>query len=241
LKGITKKFGGLLAVNNVYLSVEEGHIKSIIGPNGAGKTTLFNMINGTELPDAGEIYFNGQNITGFIPSRLCKKGLVRSFQITNIFQGLCVFENIRLACQGQETKISLFGGKEHLTKHYAKTEEILKLIGLWDERETIAGYLSHADQRNLEIGIALASQPSLLLLDEPTAGMTSSESKNTIKLIERFKRKLTILLIEHDIDLVFQVSDEIAVLQYGALLAEGNPNEIRTNKKVQEAYLGEEI
>ena len=167
--------------------------------------------------------------------------MARSFQITNTFQGLTVFENVRLSCQGKTGRISLFGSVEHLKEQMEETGRILDLIGLSDKRDEPAGNFSHGDQRHLEIGIALASGPTFLLLDEPTAGMNLGESRATIELIKKFKGCLTILLIEHDIDLVFEVSDEIAVLHQGRLLAEGDPSEIKANKEVRRAYLGEEV
>jgi branched-chain amino acid transport system ATP-binding protein len=241
LKSVTKKFRGLVAVERFNLTVSKGQTKSLIGPNGAGKTTAFNMISGALLPTGGEILFNGRKINGLPPHKLCRLGMARSFQITNIFQGLTVFENVRVSCQGKTGKISLFGSVEHLREQIEETRQIIDLVGLSGKRDELAGNLSHGDQRHLEIGIALASRPTFLLLDEPTAGMNLGESRNTIELIKRFKGTLTILLIEHDIDLVFEVSDEIAVLHQGRLLAEGDPTEIRANAEVRKAYLGEEV
>jgi len=240
LISVTKKFRGLVAVERLNLTVSKGQTKSLIGPNGAGKTTAFNLISGALLPTGGEILFNGQKINGFPPHKLCRLGMARSFQITNIFQGLTVFENVRLSCQGKTGKISLFGSVEHLKGQMDETNRILDLTGLSGKGDELAGNLSHGDQRHLEIGIALASKPTFLLLDEPTAGMNLAESRNTIELIKKFKGTLTILLIEHDIDLVFEVSDEIAVLHQGRLLAEGDPSEIKANAEVRKAYLGEE-
>ncbi len=230
-----------MAVERLSLSVSKGQTKSVIGPNGAGKTTVFNMISGALLPTSGEILFDGHKINGFPPYKLCRLGMARSFQITNIFQGLTVFENVRLSRQGKTGKISLFGSVEHLEEQMVETRRIIDLIGLSDKRDELAGNLSHGDQRHLEIGIALASGPTFLLLDEPTAGMNLGESRATIELIKKFKGTLTILLIEHDIDLVFEVSDEIAVLHQGRLLVQGNPGEIKANKEVRKAYLGEEV
>lgn len=241
LKELTKNFGGFVAVKRVSLSLDKGQVRSIIGPNGAGKTTLFNLISGALIPDEGEIFFKGKKINGFLPSKLCRQGMARSFQITNIFQGLTVFENVRLAAQGQIKKLLLFGSTDRLTAQNEEAKRILDLIDLWDKRDKLAGNLSHGDQRHLEIGIALASRPSLLLLDEPTAGMISKESRATIELIKRFRETVTILLIEHDIDVVFEVSDQITVLHQGTILAEGNPDEIKSNIEVQNAYFGEEL
>jgi branched-chain amino acid transport system ATP-binding protein len=241
VRQLVKHFGGLVAVNRVSLSVDKGQVKSIIGPNGAGKTTLFNLISGALIPDKGEIFFKDQRINGTPPHKLCRQGLARSFQITNIFQNLSVFENVRLASQGRMRELGLFGSISRLTQQDEEANQILDLVNLWDNRDELAGNLSHGDQRHLEIGIALASRPLLLLLDEPTAGMTPKESQATIELIKRFRETVTILLIEHDIELVFEVSDQIIVLHQGSVLAEGDPDEIRSNKEVQEAYFGEEI
>lgn len=241
IKKLTKSFGGLLAVNKVSLGVKQGQVISVIGPNGAGKTTLFNLITGVLYPDEGDIFFKDYRITRMLPHKLYHLGIARSFQITNIFQGLTVFENIRLASQGKMRRFNLLGSVSHLTHSMNESEEILNLLGLWEERDELAGTLSHGDQRFLEIGIALASQPSLVLLDEPTAGMTPMETRASIDLIKRLREKVTIILIEHDIDLVFEVSDRIIVLHQGSLLAEGLPDEVKGNKAVQEAYLGAEV
>ncbi len=241
VRQVSKSFGGLKAVNRVTLGVEKGQVVSLIGPNGAGKTTIFNLITGVFYPEEGDIFFNDHRITGMPPYKLCHLGLARSFQITNIFQGLTVFENIRLARQGQTRGFNLLGSISHLSQLNNEAEDILNLLGLWNQRDELAGNLSHGDQRYLEIGIALASQPSMLLLDEPTAGMTPMETRASIELIKRLREKVTIILIEHDIDLVFEVSDKIMVMHQGSLLAEGTPNEVKGNKAVQEAYLGEEV
>jgi branched-chain amino acid transport system ATP-binding protein len=237
---ISKRFGGLMAVDRLSFSVEEREVVSIIGPNGAGKTTLFNLITGAFRPDEGEILFKEQRITGKPSHKLFHLGLARSFQITNIFQGLTVFENLRLASQGLLKGLHLFGSVSRLRESINRAEGILNLLGLWDKRDETAGNLSHGDQRYLEIGIALAARPAMLLLDEPTAGMTPKETRSTIELLKRLRQELTILLIEHDIDLVFEVSDRIIVMHQGRVLADGSPEEVRSNKQVQQAYFGEE-
>jgi branched-chain amino acid transport system ATP-binding protein len=241
LSSVSKRFGGLVAVDRLDLAVPKGQVKSVIGPNGAGKTTLFNLICGAIAPDSGEILFDDRKINGLTPYKLCRLGMARSFQVTNIFQGLSVYENIRISCQGQMRKILLFGSVGHLKEQAEETKRILDLIGLLEKQDELAGNLSHGDQRHLEIGIALGSKPSFLLLDEPTAGMNLHESRATLELINRFRGSITILLIEHDIDLVFKVSDSIAVLHQGQLLAEGNPEMIKADKEVVKAYLGEEF
>ena len=180
VRQVSKSFGGLRAVSRVTLTVEQGQVISLIGPNGAGKTTLFNLITGVFYPDEGDIFFKGQQITRMPPYKLCHLGLARSFQITNVFQGLTVFENIRLARQGQTRGFYLLGSISRLSQVIKEAEDILYLLGLWELRDELAGNLSHGDQRYLEIGIALASQPSMLLLDEPTAGMTPMETRASI-------------------------------------------------------------
>ncbi len=241
VKNLSKSFGALKAVNNVSLMLEKGSVLSVIGPNGAGKTTLFNLITGSILPDNGEIIFKDNVITGSPPDKLCHLGISRSFQITNIFQGLSVFENIRLACQGRLKKSGFFSHITKLKESFEDTERILNLLGLWDKRYERAGNLSHGDQRYLEIGIALASKPELVLFDEPTAGMTPAETAVTIELIKKIKDTVTILLIEHDINVVFALSDRIVVMNQGSILADGAPQEVKENPAVKTAYFGEEF
>jgi branched-chain amino acid transport system ATP-binding protein len=241
IKQLCKSFGALQAVHNVSLTLEEGQILSVIGPNGAGKTTLFNLITGVIQPDSGEILFKDRIVTGTSPDRLCHIGIARSFQITNIFQGLSVFENIRLASQGILKRSGFFSPASRLQKPIKEAERILGLLGLLEQREVRAGNLSHGDQRYLEIGIALAAHPSLVLFDEPTAGMTPMETRATIELINRIKGTVTILLIEHDINMVFAVSDRIMVMDQGAVLADGLPKDVKANEAVKTAYFGKEI
>jgi branched-chain amino acid transport system ATP-binding protein len=238
---IRKSFGGLVAVASVTFAVKEGGVTSVIGPNGAGKTTLFNLITGVIAPDEGDIYFKNQKITGKPPHRLYHLGLSRSFQVTNIFQGLTAFENIRLACQGKNRSLNLFGSISQLSKCNDEARRILELLGLQAQSAELAGNLSHGDQRCLEIGIALAAQPAMLLLDEPTAGMTALETRTTIDLIGQLRTRVTILLIEHDVDMVLELSDRIIVMQQGQILTEGSPDEVKANADVQKAYFGEEI
>jgi len=241
IKKLCKAFGALQAVHNVSLTLEEGKILSVIGPNGAGKTTLFNLITGVLKPDSGEVVFKDRVVTGTSPDRLCHIGIARSFQITNIFQGLSVFENIRLASQGLLKRSSCFYPASRLQKPITEAERILGLLGLLEQREVRAGNLSHGDQRYLEIGITLAAHPALVLFDEPTAGMTPMETRATIELINRIKGTVTILLIEHDINMVFAVSDRIMVMDQGAVLADGLPKDVKANEAVKTAYFGKEI
>ncbi len=241
VKELCRSFGALQAVHNVSFTLEEGTTLSIIGPNGAGKTTLFNLITGVFQPDSGEVMFKGARVTGMPPDKLCHKGIARSFQITNIFQGLSVFENIRLACQGRKATKRMFYPVSRLKEPIEEAEKILDLLGLLELRESRAGTLSHGDQRYLEIGMTLAAKPSLVLFDEPTAGMTPMETKATISLINKLKGMVTIIIIEHDINMVFAVSDRIVVMDQGNVLADGLPEEVKANEAVKTAYFGEEI
>ena len=238
IKQLVKEFGALAAVNNLSMNLDAGEIHAVIGPNGAGKTTLFNLITGVFSPNQGKIMFNGEDITNLSPYKINRRGLARSFQLTNIFQGLKVMENIRVACQALEKGLKMFSDVDHLKTTKERTENILKDIGLWEKRDQYAGNLSHGDQRRVEIGLALASGPKLLLLDEPTAGMTPAETKETMLLINGLRNRLTILLIEHDMDVVMGLSDIITVMQQGEKIAEGPPDQIKSNQKVIEAYFG---
>lgn len=241
VKELCRSFGALQAVHNVSFTLDEGTTLSIIGPNGAGKTTLFNVITGVFPPDSGEVMFKGTRVTGMPPDKLCHKGIARSFQITNIFQGLSVFENIRLACQERKATKRMFSHVSKLKEPVEEAEKILDLLGLLDLRDSRAGTLSHGDQRYLEIGMTLAAKPSLVLFDEPTAGMTPMETKATIELIHKLKGMVTIIIIEHDINMVFAVSDRILVMDQGNVLADGPPEEVKANEAVKAAYFGEEI
>lgn len=241
VKELCRSFGALQAVHNVSFTLDEGTTLSIIGPNGAGKTTLFNVITGVFPPDSGEVMFKGTRVTGMPPDKLCHKGIARSFQITNIFQGLSVFENIRLACQGRKATKRMFSHVSKLKEPVEEAEKILDLLGLLDLRDSRAGTLSHGDQRYVEIGMTLAAKPSLVLFDEPTAGMTPMETKATIELIHKLKGMVTIIIIEHDINMVFAVSDRILVMDQGNVLADGPPEEVKANEAVKAAYFGEEI
>jgi len=241
VRGITKSFGGLLAVNGVTFHLENGEVSSIIGPNGAGKTTLFNLLTGHQKPDSGEIIFRDKDITGLPPHRICRRGIGRSFQRTNIFPRLSVFDNVQVAVMSWERKCkNIFLRARNMNKK--ETEDILDSMGLGGKKGMTAGLLAHGDQRLLEIGIALGSNPELLLLDEPTAGMSPEESNKTVELIQRLAREkdLTLLFIEHDMSVVFGISEKIRVMHLGSIIAEGSPEEIRANNEVQRIYLAEE-
>jgi branched-chain amino acid transport system ATP-binding protein len=242
VRGLEKRFGGLRAVGGVDLDVEPAERRAIIGPNGAGKTTLFNLITGYLQPDGGTVRFAGKDITGRPTYRIAKAGIARAFQITSIFPGLTVFRNVqlgRLAEAGETAR--LFGSVED--RHAEAVGEILEDCGLAGMAREQAGNLSHGDQRALELAISLAMEPKLLLLDEPTAGMAPEETARTMKLVRRIadERRLTVLFCEHDMDVVFGTADRILVMNMGTPLAEGTPDEIRSDPEVKKVYLGEEV
>jgi branched-chain amino acid transport system ATP-binding protein len=241
IENLTKSFGALLAVNGVNLSVAKGESRAIIGPNGAGKTTLFNLISGTLKPTAGQILFKGEDIATLPPYEICKRGVVRTFQITHIFPDLSVLENVRLAVQfkqGGSTRI--LGGGNILRQTRRRGEEVLASLGLSDVSHHTAAQLSHGDQRLLELGMAIAQDPEVLLLDEPTAGLSAEETHKAVELINIVskKRETATILVEHDMDVVFDIADQITVLNFGQIIAEGSKEEIQDNEEVQLAYLG---
>lgn len=241
VRDLTKSFDGFLAVDGVSISVDAGEVHAIIGPNGAGKTTLFNLLSGTIPATSGEVVFEGTDITDEPDHRRPSLGISRSYQITNIFEDMTVFENVQTAVAVYHSNyydmLSPLSGDEQVTE---LTEDILDRLDLADEAGTGAELLSHGDKRLLEIGMAMASEPKLLLLDEPTAGMDAGETRRTIEFVERLTEDLTVLLVEHDIESVMRISDRITVLEQGHVIANGPPDEIRENERVQEAYLGGE-
>lgn len=242
IRDVYKSFGGLMAIECVSMDIQEQEVCSIIGPNGAGKTTLFNVISGRFPPDDGHISFQRMEITGKPVHRIVSMGIGRTFQITNIFPLLSTFENIQAAVIKYRNKsFTFFRSAKRIQELQDDTWQILKEIELVDQAERTSDHMPYGDQRRLEIGIALANRPSLLLLDEPTAGMSPEETRSTVRLIERLikERKMTMLVIEHDMDVVFSISDRIYVLHQGALIAEGSPAEVAKNQDVISAYLGE--
>ncbi len=239
VKEIHKSFDDFRAVNGANLHVDKGTLVAVIGPNGAGKTTLFNLITGQLKPDKGEIVFNGKDISKFSPYRICRKGIARSFQIANIFPRLTVFRNIQVSVLSQQGKSTrLFRPARNLAVE--ETERILESVGLSDKAGNTAGSLAHGDQRTLEIAIALGNKPELLILDEPTAGMSPEETTATMELIKRLaeSRGLTILFCEHDMKVVFSVAQSIMVMHQGHSIIQAKPDEVRKNQAVQDAYLG---
>lgn len=236
---ISKSFGSLAVLDDLTFGVREGELKAVIGPNGAGKTTLFNVISGRFPPDQGTIEFRGRNVTRAKAHVLSGMGLARSFQINNFFLKLSVFENVRLAVQSRtKYATSLWRNSLDSGPLVEKTDEILESIGLSHVRDELSRNLSYGDQRKLEIGLAMGTQPLLLMLDEPTSGMSRFESRSMIALVKQLSKKVTIVLIEHDIDFVMNVSDSIMVIHYGRKIAEGTPDEIAGNEEVQNVYLG---
>jgi branched-chain amino acid transport system ATP-binding protein len=238
-ENLSRSFAGFKAVNDVSLEIPSGGVRAIIGPNGAGKTTLFNLLSGHFLPTSGSISFDGHDITAMPPYRRARLGIARSFQITNIFAKLSVYENVRLAVQAAyDGRASFFLPNRKMGDLEGRTHEILGDIGLESVAAGRAENLSHGDQRLLEIGLVLGRDPKVLLLDEPLAGMSPTETDATVALIERIAPGRTVLLVEHDIDVVMAISTTITVLQSGQVLATGTPQEIRANDAVQRAYLG---
>ena len=236
-----KSFGGLLAIDDLSFQVKEGEIHAVIGPNGAGKTTLISQLSGEIKPDSGNVLFDGINISGMDIHLRSSLGLARSFQITNIFLDLTAHDNVALAVQAHEGHSFKFwkdARKDHKLRQPAL--EFLKQVGLENRAEVVAGHLSHGEHRQLEIAMALATRPKLLLLDEPMAGMGQKESLAMVEIIQELKGKLTILLIEHDMDVVFTLADKITVLLNGRCIATDIPENIRKNPEVKKAYLGED-
>ena len=237
---LTRRFSGFTAVNAVSLEIPEGGVRTIIGPNGAGKTTFFNLLSGLLPPSEGRIWFRDREITALLAYQRARLGIARSFQITNIFGRLTVYENVRLAVQAvHDGRANFFLPERRLGNLADKTDRVLRDVGLYEAREARAENLSHGDQRRLEIGLVIASDPPVLLLDEPLAGMSPAETHETVDLIQRIAPGRTILLVEHDIDVVMAISTTITVFQTGQVLATGTPQEIRANEAVQRAYLGE--
>ncbi len=244
LDSVSRRFGALQALSDISIEVARGELRAIIGPNGAGKTTLFNLISGFFPPSSGEILFDGERISRVNPASLVKRGIIRTFQITEIFLSLSVYENLRVAA---EVAMGV-GHRPWMTRALRarideRVQELMDLVGIASKADRIAGELSHGDQRVVEIGIALSRSPKLLLLDEPTAGMGDEETHIMTALIRRLNKGqgITTLFVEHDMEIVFGIADRITVLDNGHMLAEGTAHEIAHNPKVQAAYLGQAV
>ena len=234
IRDLYKSFGKLKIINGVSLSVAQGQRHAIIGPNGAGKTTFFNLLSGLYKVDRGQVVFKGQDITGFPPYRINRLGIARSFQIINVFPQLSVFENVR------PVLMSRYNVRYNLVKKISKwgkitreTLDILKRIGLIDRKDVQAGLLSYGEQRALEVGVAIASDPEVILLDEPTAGMSIDESRRAVRLIDKVTQGKTLVIIEHDMQVVFSLADVISVMHYGTIVATGAPEKIRNDPKIK--------
>ena len=236
---LRKNFGGIAALTGVSLRVKAGERQAIIGPNGAGKSTLFNVIAGEIAPTEGRVYLNNQDITGLTVSQRANLGLGHTFQRNNLFLGLTAFENVRLAVQHHRgITRHLFRPASHFVAVGHETDQILARVGLLNQRDEVVSRLAYGQQRALEVALALAIDPKILLLDEPTAGMSPAETKDMVNLIESLPRSLTMLIVEHDMDVVFSVADRITVLHYGQSISSGSPKEVRGDPLVKEIYLG---
>ena len=237
---LTMRFGGLVAVDDVSFTGQPREITAIIGPNGAGKTTYFNLVTGHLRPDAGTVVLDGRDVTGLAPHDVCRLGMGRSFQRTNIFPRLTVYENVQAAFLSHRGR-----GRDLWSRvgrlYREETLALLGSLGLLEQADETSGFLSPGAQKQLELGIALASEPALLLLDEPTAGMSATETRETIRLVERIARErgLTLLFTEHDMEVVFSIAQRITVLHQGRVIAEGTPTEVRADVEVRRVYLGE--
>ena len=239
-QGLCHDFGGLQVLSHVHLQVKEGERHAIIGPNGAGKTTLFNIITGTYRPRKGKILFRGKDITGARPHALTRQGMGRSFQILSTLPRLTAFQNLRLAILSKRgVRFNLVRSVDRMKSIQEETEEVLRQIRLEEERDIPAAYLSHGKHRSLEVGLALATDPDLVMLDEPTSGMSRDETHHAIELIRSLTEGKTMVIIEHDMDVVFSLADRITVLHHGEVLACGTPQQIRDNPAVRDAYLGD--
>ena len=238
---ISKHFEALKAVDQVDFNLKEGQLKSIIGPNGAGKTTLFNLMAGVYPPTSGQVFFKEKEITRLSLHEISQLGITKTYQITHIFPSLTVFENVRIAAQSRQTSFNFWKSTHSLQEVNRRALEILEQVELIEKRDWLASTLSHGERRYLEIGIALATNPEVLLLDEPTAGMSCAETNLCAELILKLNKTLhlSIVLVEHDMSVVMGISDEVLVLNEGRTLAEGTPKEVSDNEEVQRVYLGE--
>lgn len=239
---LIKRFGGVLATDKACLDVVQGEIHALIGPNGAGKTTLIHQLSGALVPTAGDIFFRGENVTRSSIHKRARQGLVRSYQITSIFKPLSVHQNLTIAIQGRTHEtFGMWRRASFVQRRLEEAEQLAIRVGLGDKLGQCAALLSHGEQRQLEVGLALAMRPEMLLLDEPMAGMGHEESGQLVDLLIGLKGSVTILLVEHDMDAVFKVADRISTLVFGRVIATGSPDEIRRHPEVRKAYLGDEF
>jgi branched-chain amino acid transport system ATP-binding protein len=242
LKALRKSFGETQIIRGVDLTLMRGQRHALIGPNGAGKSTLFNLISGHYAPTSGDILLNGESIAGFAPHIINRRGLSRSFQITNVFPRMSVAENLRISIMGRHGhRLTLFRSIGNLGAVNDEVGEYLEKLRLTRRRDSLAGDLAYSEQRILEMGMALATDPAVLILDEPTAGMSRDETAYIVDLIRQVTEGRTLLVVEHDMSVVFTLCDQISVLVYGEIIASGEPAAVRADKKVQEAYLGEAV
>jgi branched-chain amino acid transport system ATP-binding protein len=241
--GVSKQFGGLTAVDNVTFRVGRNEIRGIIGPNGAGKTTFFNVITGELKPSSGKIYLNGEDVTGFPPHRISRRGMSRTFQLTFIFPDMTVFDCVWVGVYSRRMGPwnLFFSYVDRKGRVAEKTEEICRLVGIEDKMDEFASNLSYGDQKVLEIAMALSTDPSILLLDEPTQGVGPREADDIVALIGRLSERMSIVLIEHNIDIIMRICHHLTVLSFGKVIAEGSCKEVAMNQEVQRVYLGEEI
>ncbi|MBS0454116.1 MAG: ABC transporter ATP-binding protein [Proteobacteria bacterium] len=242
LRGLRKSFGDTEIIRGVDLELGAGERRALIGPNGAGKSTLFHLVSGNLVPTSGDVVFDGQRITGWTPQRINRLGLARSFQITNVFPKLTVFENIRLAVMRHHARQYTFWRVvDRVAGLREATEVLLEKLRLQAQATTLAGEMSYSEQRSLELAMTVASNPKAILLDEPMAGMSNEETHYTMELIREVTAGRALLIVEHDMDVVFSLADQISVLVYGEVIATGTPEQIRAHQGVREAYLGEEV
>jgi branched-chain amino acid transport system ATP-binding protein len=236
---ISRFFGKFKALNDVSVSFQTGELTAIIGPNGAGKSTFFNVISGGVPPSVGQVLFQGRDITGIAPHDFARIGIAKSFQITNVFKQLSAFENVRVALQMQVSRFELLRARQAYAQLLQRTDALLARVGLTSSRDKLAGDLAHGQQRSLEVAMALACEPKLLLMDEPTAGMSPEETTVMMELIRELAQERTVILVEHKMKLVMGLCQRLIVLHHGELLVDGKPEEIRANAEVKRVYLGQ--
>ncbi|WP_227378160.1 ABC transporter ATP-binding protein [Haladaptatus halobius] len=234
---LTKQFEGVTAVDGVSATFEKDSLHAVIGPNGAGKTTFFNLLTGALRPSSGRIHFAGEDITDLSPAEIARRRLTRSYQVTNVFDELSVLENVRIAIQARHSMYNFWSKASSMPNLVTEAEEILERVGLLDKRDVNAATLSHGERRTLELAIALGTTPKMLLLDEPTSGMSAEETKEMISLIEELSSDVTIILVEHKMSVVMQVSDRIKVLHRGQIISDGTPEEVQNDEEVRRVYL----